>query len=135
MIDDFLPRHEDDDVEIKNYYPVPGRHRGVRVTMPKYYWRLLDWLSDRRSVTAGYIIHHFANSRYEDWSRISEYFILLIDDWVRWEAESITKRRKVHHGCNVYLNSSLAEDRTAAANDGRVKWIESRSSTPPEVPE
>lgn len=135
MIDNFLPRHEDDDIEIKNTYPVPGRRRGVWVKLPKYYWRLLDWLSDRRSVDAGYIIHVFAKSRYDDWSLLSDYFKLVIDDWIKWEAETIAKERKVHHRCNVYLNSALAEDRAPAANDGRVKWIETCSSTPPDEPE
>ncbi|WP_299680547.1 hypothetical protein [uncultured Roseobacter sp.] len=136
MIEDFLPRHEDDDVLIKAAFPIPEKKHSAWVRLPKYYWRLLDWMSDRRNVTAGYIIHHYAISRYEDWNQISGYFVMFIDDWIKWEAEGIAAKRKVHRGgCNVYLNSSLPEKRVPAANDGRVKRIEAHNSKPPEVPE
>lgn len=88
----FLPADErDETLDIKRFtVPRLGEDeypflKHYVIKMPRYYWRLLDWMERRRGMGANFIFHHCDVVKFKSWDRISEFFIFFIDDWIEKE--------------------------------------------------
>ncbi|RMA41581.1 hypothetical protein D9R08_14895 [Rhodophyticola porphyridii] len=89
---DFLPKENRDDVVEVKRSRVPRLGDDERpylehyvIRMPRYYWRLLDWMQEKRGMGASFIFHHCDVVKFQKWEKISEFFMFFIDDWIKKE--------------------------------------------------
>lgn len=84
-------KEKDDVLDVRKYCIPKMRSDGYPyrehciVEMPRYYWRLLDWMQTNRGMGGSFLFHHCDVVNFKKWDQISEFFMFFIDDWIRKE--------------------------------------------------